>query len=315
MFFNVENFFDIEDDYDTEDDEFLPVGFYRWTQWKFEEKRNGIANVIDSADNGTPPALIGLCEVENRYVLQQLISNTPLSKYGYAILHNDSPDPRGIDVALLYLSEQLEMLDSAFIRADTDTLPKDTRDILYAKGVLGKVDTMHIFVNHWSSKRGGAEATEPYRLQSAKIVRRSVDSILNANPLASVILMGDFNDTYLSKPIIEELRADKYTEQADNNELYNLSYGLAGQGKGTSKYKGKWNLVDMFFCSSSLLSSESLIYCEADSFSIFDADFLLEDDKTYGGKKPRRTLFGPRYNGGVSDHLPVYITIKSRAGL
>ena len=308
MFYNVENFFDTEDDYETEDDEFLPVGFYHWTQTKFEKKRNDIASVIESVGNGKLPSIVGLCEVENRFVLEQLTQHTSLKEHGYAILHNDSPDSRGIDVALLYLPQHFRLMDSAFFRINIE---KRTREILYAKGMLGSIDTLHVFVNHWSSKLGGEKKTEPYRMEAAKTLHAKIDSILQLNPSAGIIAMGDFNDLPDSRPIREGLKAKAMVDSLRHNSIYNLSVLSAAKGEGTSKYKGKWQLVDMLFCSISMLNSTSLLYCNPADFTIYNADFLLEEDKTYGGVKPKRTLAGPRYVGGVSDHLPIFIDIKT----
>lgn len=306
MFYNVENYFDTEDDYETNDDEFLPVGFYHWTQKKFEKKRDDIAKVVEATGN---PAIVGLCEVENRYVLEQLTQHTTLNKHGYAILHKDSPDNRGIDVALLYQVQHFLLIDSAFFKINEK---RKTREILYAKGVLGNVDTLHIFVNHWPSKVGGEEKSEPYRMEAAKTLRRKIDSILSFNPSANIIAMGDFNDLPNSKPIKEGLKAISVVRSPQQNKLYNLATTLAKKGEGTSKYKGKWQLVDMIFCSSTMLNGNNSLSCSAQDFTIFKADFLLNADKTYGGVKPKRTLAGPRYIGGVSDHLPVYVDIKRR---
>ncbi len=303
MFYNVENYFDAEDDYETNDDEFLPVGFYHWTQKKLEKKRNDIARVIDTIGY---PAIVGLCEVENRYVLEQLTQHTPLKKHGYAILHKDSPDTRGIDVALLYQPQHFLPLDSTFFITNDE---RKTREILYAKGILGNIDTLHIFVNHWPSKASGEEETEPYRMNAATALRCKIDSILLANPSANIIAMGDFNDLPNSKPIKEGLKAVSTAASLAQNKLYNLATASAGRDEGSSKYRGKWQLVDMIFCSANMLNSHSKLSCSIANFTIFKPDFLLDTDKTYGGTKPKRTLAGPRYIGGVSDHLPVYIDI------
>ncbi len=306
MFYNVENFFDTENDYETNDDEFLPVGFYHWTQKKFEKKRDDIAKVIDSIG---VPAIVGLCEVENRYVLEQLTQHTSLKKHSYATLHKDSPDSRGIDVALLYIPQHFRLVDSTFFKNNNK---KSTREILYAKGILGNIDTLHIFVNHWPSKINGEEETEPYRMAAAITLRSKIDSILQINPYANIIAMGDFNDLLNSKPIKEGLKVSSTAKSSKQNNLFNLAALAANKGEGSSKYKGSWQLVDMIFCSTNMLDSNNSLNCSMHGFTIFKADFLLNADKTYGGVKPKRTLAGPRYIGGVSDHLPVYIDIKGK---
>ena len=302
MFYNVENFFDTEDDYETDDDEFLPVGFYHWTQAKFEKKRNDIAKVIDTIGY---PALVGLCEVENRFVLEQLSQQTPLKDSSYAILHKDSPDVRGIDVALLYRPTHFRLIDSAFFKIDIE---KRTREILYAKGILGNTDTLHIFVNHWPSKIGGEKETEPYRMAAANVLRCKIDSIYCINPHANIIAMGDFNDLPTSNPIEQLLAADSLRQYP----LYNLAALPAAKNEGTSKYRGQWQLVDMIFCSTGMLDNNSSLFCHPPELTILKADFLLEEDKTYSGSKPKRTLAGPRYIGGTSDHLPIYVDISCK---
>ena len=300
MFWNVENFFDTYDNPSTNDEEFTPMGENRWSWKRFEKKRDDIAKtILLAADSyGEYPAIIGLCEVENRFVLEELAENTPLARVGYSILHKDSPDSRGIDVALLYRKEVFTPLKEEYIACSFPT-----RDILYTKGVINGLDTVHILVNHWPSKRGGENSSSIKRMLVSHTVRHVTDSILATNSNANIILMGDFNDTYTTRPL-ENLEP-----------LVNLS-GWATGGEGTYKYREEWNIIDQFLVSGNLLQREAAegeftrqwIYCKKE-MEIFAPDNLLCPDDTYMGVKLKRTFIGPRYAGGVSDHLPILLKL------
>lgn len=281
---NLENFFDTRDDPATADEAFTPAGEHHWTRRKFEAKRNLIAKTIIASSEcfgGEMPALVGLCEVENRYVLESLANDTPLARLRYRILHRDSPDPRGIDVALLYDPARVRLLDFDFITIREFA----TREILYAKVALP--DTLHVFVNHWPSKYSGAKASEVRRVAVAQALQRRLDSIYAAEPAAAVLLMGDFNDTPAA-PVIQGLCA--------RANLRNLTADIGG----TIKYKGRWEAIDQ------LLASPAAAAIIA-GVEVYKPDFLLEEDKTHMGRKPRRTNIGPRYNAGASDHLPIIV--------
>ena len=298
LFWNVENFFDTFYDEGEEDGTFTPLGTMHWSKKRFIAKRNAIAKTIIGAGEGALPVIIGLAEVEKRYVLSNLISETPLSQIGYSIIHRDSPDRRGIDVALLYRKELFSPLESEFIRINFPDTTATTRDILYTKGVLDRKDTLHIFVNHWPSKFGGAIISEPRRRAASDALKYKCDSILEADTKAKIVAMGDFNDT-----------PDAPTITALNN-LVNVTYELYKKGKGSIKYRGAWELIDQILVSRNLLAqsgaSQTLI---SSGVSIYSPPYLLEKDGTYSGMKPKRTYIGPRYNGGVSDHLPVILKI------
>lgn len=294
---NVENYFDIYDNPDTSDDEFTPLGEKNWNKRRFEHKRNSIAKTIISVKDhyGDYPFLVGLVEVENSYVLKELLTDTPLSKLGYNYLHKDSHDPRGIECGLLYIEEKFAPIEVRNIEVERVYPDKPIRHILYTKGIeKGSGDTLHILVNHWSSKYGGAEKSAPNRNASALRVVRFVDSLSTSQDTPpKVIIMGDFNDTCGSGPM-EILNLSK-------EPLINLSEGLAQEEKGTIKYKGVWELIDHFVVTTPLSQM---------CMDIFSPDFLLEDDTQYLSSKPFRTYSGPRYLGGVSDHLPIILYKK-----
>ncbi len=310
MFYNVENLFDIHNDPEREDDEFTPGGERRWTWFRFREKLANIYRVIVAAGGWQAPEIVGLCEVENRYVLEELTGTTPLSKAGYEIVHRDSRDRRGIDVALLYRSDRFSLIREKFleISSPVDTFLK-TRDIVYVKGVTVCLDTLHLFVNHWPSRWRGRAFTEPARFLAASVLKSAVDSVFATNAEAKIIIMGDFND----EPADASLRVGLGTETdfADThpNRLYNLSAPLKLAGKGTIKFRGRWQLFDQFIVSGTLLMAERGLAARKNSASVFDAGFLLVRDEVYYGYKPFRTYEGYRYTGGYSDHLPVYIDL------
>jgi hypothetical protein len=308
LFYNLENLFDPVRDSTINDTDFLPDGRYAWTWSKLKRKNNAIAKTIVAVGKGNAPALIGVCEVENRWVLKRLVEQTPLAKIGYDIVHRDSPDPRGIDVALLYRTDRFTVLHAAWFKVCYDSGSCRTREILYAKGVLRELDTLHVFVNHWPSKLGGAERSEPRRMRAAETLRTLTDSIFCTNPHANIVVMGDFNDTPESRPMVEGLQA--VSDTACLTCLHNLMLPIALRGEGSLKYRNNWELIDQFFVSGNLLDAAAPIYCAPTDAAIFRAGFLLEPDEKFLGDKVRRTYEAGKYKGGASDHLPIVLPIK-----
>jgi predicted extracellular nuclease len=300
MFWNVENYFDTYDNPSTTDEEFTPTGDNRWGRARFEKKRDDIAKtILLAADQyGDLPALIGLAEVENAFVLQELLEETPLARTQYKYIHKDSPDSRGIDVALLYREELFTPLETKYIGFSFPT-----RDVLYTKGVVNGLDTLHIMVNHWPSKRGNETSSGRKREYVSLKVSHVVDSILLRNPAANIVLMGDFNDTPASSPL------------KNLGQLTNLAKWADG-AEGSYKYRESWSMIDQFLVSENLIREESSIKEKNEAFrpqwiythrnmEIFAPEALFAEDATYMGVKPKRTYSGPRYLGGISDHLPV----------
>lgn len=313
MFYNAENLFDIKDDSLTNDEEYLPTGMRYWTYRKLEQKLSHLYKTILAVGTWQSPAIIGLCEIENRYVLQRLVEDTPLQRLRYQIIHHDSPDKRGIDVALLYRESDFLPLSHEVIHIRfPDNPSKTTRDILYAKGILLQTDTVHLFINHWPSRWGGQQASEPYRNYVADVLRNKIDSLFTSNAQANIIIMGDFNDTPEDPSLRSHLGVKINIEGKEAAQLYNMmeTKDKTSQGIfGTHKYQGQWHVFDQIIVSGALLQEYQKLQVSGKHAHIFNADFLLQEDHTYMGRKPFRTYTGYRYQGGFSDHLPVYIDI------
>jgi hypothetical protein len=312
VFYNVENLFDIHDDPLKNDDEFLPGGSRRWNAKRFYKKLNDISRVLISIGEWSPPAIIGLCEIENRFVLNQLVSQTPLGKLNYKVIHFESPDLRGIDAALLYRPSHFTP-DTFFIIPLL--FPFDpqshTRDILYVKGRPVNDDTLHIFVNHWPSRYGGFLETKPKREIAALSLKQKVDSLMYIHPACRIIIMGDFNDNPNDESLSKHLGAQPWNPDKTGNTLVNLMSPLTLNNRiGTLKYRESWDVFDQFIVSGSLLDDSGNTLIDPPEAFIFDADFLLEKDKRFGGVRPFRTYNGFSYQGGYSDHLPVFINLR-----
>lgn len=308
MFYNVENLFDTYDDPLTRDEEFTPGGAKHWTKDRYFTKLRKIAETIDSVGNGTWPVVVGMAEVENRKVLEDLTGKTVLADAHYGIVHQDSPDARGIDVALLYRKDLIKILETSFLSLP---FPEDTtirtRDVLYAKGVL-KTDTLYFFVCHFPSMIGGEKQSEWRRERAASVVRQKVDSLFRVNPAAGIMIMGDLNGK-ANTPAQKVLGTRSSDKRIRTGELYNTGYYLLKKPYGSYRYKGNWQTIDHIIVSGSLLNGKN--GCVADKrVTVYSAPFLLEEDKTYFGFKPWPTYRGPRYAGGVSDHLPIYVNLQ-----
>jgi exonuclease III len=255
--------------------------------------------------------VIGFCEIENRFVLNKLIYETPLKSFDYEIIHADSPDRRGIDVAFLYRQSRFEPLYYYPIPIHFPDNPgSKTRDILYVKGILNKADTVHFFVNHWPSRYGGYEDSKPRRLFVASVLRNIVDSILSVNHHPNIIIMGDFNDEPWDESIRDVLKAKTDTTSLNADEMIALM-GLFKKNMsiGTNKFQAEWSVIDQFIVSGNLLSGGSSLRVSNQGAKIYDKSFLLEKDETHLGMKLNRTFVGPVYHGGFSDHLPVYLDL------
>ncbi|MCI5084032.1 MAG: endonuclease/exonuclease/phosphatase family protein [Saprospiraceae bacterium] len=305
--YNVENLFDLQNDPNHNDDDFLPTGRQQWTQERYDKKLAQIAKVIDSMGL---PDFIGLQEVENKKVLDDLCEKTSLKKAGYAPIIIESNDYRGIDVALLYKT-------AVFKPTNTDTIqisfperivkqPYTTRNILYVEGLINNSEKLHFFVNHWPSRSGGLEKSEPKRLYVAAQLRKRMNDLLNQDPNANMIIMGDFNDEPDNNSIRTILGVLENANPPIPGFLYDCFGALNQQNKGSYNYRGNWNMLDHIIVSAALYDREDGVYIQ--NPTIFRKDWMMYQDRKFGAK-PNRTYGGPNYYGGFSDHLPVYLEL------
>lgn len=311
VFYNVENLFDIENDSITNDDEFLPKGEKYWSNRRYWEKLNHISKTIVAIGGWNPPEIIGLCEIENRKVLADLTQKSPMAKLGYRIIHKESPDRRGIDVAMLYLKDKFSPLKykpiPVYFPFDKNST---TRDILYVCGTTKNKDTLHVFINHWPSRWGGQLESERKRMQAATVLRNEIDSLFREKPKAKIVILGDFNDYPENKSMTDILKANKIINQINDTYLYNLSaYIQENRNQGSHKYQGKWGILDQIIVSGAILNAEKGLSTTKENAFIFNADFLLTDDENFTGRQTFRTYIGYKYIGGYSDHLPVFLDL------
>ncbi len=314
MFYNVENCFDCFDDSLKMDNDFLPNGVRHWTWDKYQEKIRKISKVILAAGSWEFPDIIGLCEIENRFVADGIFKFGPLRKVGYKFIHRESPDRRGIDVLLAYQPDVFQPVDTSFIQVIYEGEQKSTtREILYVKAKLDTNDSLHVFVNHWSSRWGGQLESEHKRISAAKLVRQKTDSILRQSPQANILIMGDFNDYPHNTSLLKILKANPVEAEIHNGNLYNLASNFVRKtGMGSYKYQGRWGMLDQFIVSGNLLNKTAGLYCDKDGMSVFAPDFLLEKDLTYFGLRTYRTFLGYRHHGGFSDHLPIILDFRKK---
>ncbi|UJH68953.1 endonuclease/exonuclease/phosphatase family protein [Allomuricauda sp. SCSIO 65647] len=303
-FYNLENFFDTVNDPYTLDDDFTPAGFKKWTPQRFKKKAKKLARAIAKIgveETQKPPVLIGIAEVENKNVIEYLLAQKPLSEIAYDYVHFDSPDERGIDTALLYHKDHFEVLQAEMIPLIIDNLNGDrdlTRDILYVKGQL-HAEEVHIFVNHWPSRRDGAEETQYKRIKAAEEIMGKMKKI--ADKEANLIVMGDFNDDPNAKSIEMLMKTGKFI---------NPWRKLLSPVSGSANYKGVWSLFDQILLSHSFLNHEPNTH-SFQKAAIFSPRLLKEWKGSYKGN-PFRTFAGKKYLGGYSDHFPVYVILKEQ---
>ncbi len=303
-FYNVENLMDTLDNSTTADDEFTPQGANKWTAQRYDTKLKHLAKVVAAMDC---PAVLGLTEIENGQVVKDLLAQKTISKGNYDFVHYDSPDRRGIDVALAYNRAVVKIIESEKIDIHfPEGVTKEaetTRDILHVKATIGG-NSIHFFVNHWSSRRGGAEVSEPKRLYAASVLRKTIDAIQKLDTNAKIVVLGDFNDEPSDKSVVEVLKATAPVVEPYTDRLYDLMSPFQSDKKGSYYYKGQWDMIDNIVVSGSVLSSKSTVYCQ--NATIFKDNFMLYTDKS-GVASPSRTYGGTHYFGGYSDHLPVFV--------
>ncbi|MCC4921851.1 endonuclease/exonuclease/phosphatase family protein [Flavobacterium chungbukense] len=327
-FYNLENLYDTVDDAFTNDDEWTPNGSQHWTTEKYEQKLKNLARVISeigTPENSNAPVLLGCAEVENRVVLEDLIKEPKLQQFDFGIIHFDSPDKRGIDVALLYQKKyfrptsfsnipliiykknipkaevQSEILDDEIEIKKENKNRVFTRDQLLVSGFLEN-EEIHIIVNHWPSRSGGEKATTLFREAAGKLNRKIIDSLQQINPKAKVMTMGDFNDGPLNNSIKIALGTEGRKNEVLEFGVFNPFEEMANNGMGTIAFRDSWNIFDQIMMTKSFLESDfsNFSFWKA---GIFKAPYLIETSGQYKGYPLRNTLA----KAGFSDHFPVYV--------
>jgi predicted extracellular nuclease len=309
-FYNVENLYDTEKDPFADDSEFLPNGAYQWTQERYQNKLKNLSFAISEIEKEQGGVVVlGVCEVENEIVMNDLVAQEFLKPYNYKVAHHDGPDYRGVDVAFIYQGERFEFISQ---KAHTLTIPNNprfrTRDQLLLVGVLDKTDTLYLIANHWPSKRGGEARSNPLRMAAAKLTKSIVDSILNINKNAKVIIMGDLNDNPNAKSITVGLNAKGKTKEVTKYDVFNPMWKMYQDGIGSYAYRDSWDMIDQILVSYALLNPKPNTY-KYISAHVFSPNFLKTKTGPYQGY-PFRSYGGGNYQGGYSDHFPVYIVLK-----
>jgi hypothetical protein len=314
-FYNLENLFDTINTPGIDDFEFTPDGPNRWNSPKYWEKLNNLARVISEIGTDyTPhgPAILGVCEIENETVLEDLAKQKAIASRNYKVVHHYGPDRRGVDVALMYQPEYFKVTNSISYRL---TIPgRDnffTRDQLMVSGELHG-ELIHVIVNHWPSRSGGESKSRPLRNAAADLSRYIIDSLQRIDPNAKIILMGDLNDNPDNASVIKHLRArPEIKKMKDDSDLYNPFYSLYKKGIGTLAWRDTWSLFDMIIVSKPLVETDYSSY-RFYRAHVFNKKFLQQESGRFKGY-PFRTYAGGQYLGGFSDHFPTYvILVKER---
>lgn len=303
-FYNLENLFDTKNDPYSLDDDFTPTGFKKWKEKRYRSKLGKLGRAISSIgeqEGSYPPVLLGIAEVENGQVIQKLLGGKHLKNIPYDFVHFDSPDERGIDTALIYNKDHFKVIKSetlALIIENENGERDFTRDILYVNGSLNG-EEIHVFVNHWPSRRDGADETKHKRIKAAETILEKLNSLNHDSASINVLVMGDFNDDPNSESIQKLM---------NSNLFINPMQKLLSPVSGSANYKGKWSLFDQIILSHSFLNHEK----DTHSFkkaAVYAPQFLKEWKGKYKGN-PFRTFAGKKYIGGYSDHFPVYIIMR-----
>ncbi|RCW30354.1 endonuclease/exonuclease/phosphatase family protein [Marinilabilia salmonicolor] len=314
-FYNLENLFDTIDAPDVRDEEFTPGSEKQWDANRYERKLQNMAAVISgigAAEGVDAPAVMGLCEMENRGVLEDLVVTDRLKAFNYEIIHKDSPDKRGIDVALIFRPDFFKPESYRAVPLFIEDEVGErlfTRDQLVVTGTLDG-DRLHFIVNHWPSRYGGKERSIPLRNAAAELTRSLVDSIKGVEPDARVIVMGDLNDDPVDVSVKKYLRAGVTSQDVKSDSLFNATAPLFFQGRGTLCYRDFWNLFDQIIVTPNLTLEKSGRHHIVKT-DIFDKQFVRQQEGDYSGY-PYRTFVGNWYHGGFSDHFASYIVLEKK---
>jgi endonuclease/exonuclease/phosphatase family metal-dependent hydrolase len=310
-FYNCENFYDTQDDPEISDEEYLPSSAKHYTPELYQDKVTHLAKVIGDMGKDISPdgiALLGVAEVENKHVLEDLVQHPTLARQHYSIVHYNSPDKRGVDVGLLYNPKYFKVLSSRPIELkliNDDGSRRYTRDVLYVAGVFDG-DTIHVLVNHWPSRVGGEKASQPGRAAAAMISKTIVDSLMAINPFTKVVIMGDLNDDPVSPSVTEVLQAKGKKDKVKAGGLYNTMYDFYKAGIGTLAHDDAWSLFDQIIISYGWLHPHGKQY-QFYKARVFNENYLIQTSGSFKGY-PLRTFVGDTYMGGYSDHFPTYVS-------
>ena len=314
VFYNLENLFDIYNDPETHDDEFTPQGVKQWNQTRYEKKLWNMERVLFdiAAQQKEYPIVIGVSEIENRNVLEDLISQPRLKGANYRICHYDSPDARGVDVAFLYRADVFKLEGSDNIKLHVEGLPNfRTRDLVVMWGTIEN-EPFYFLVSHWPSRLGGKEASQFKRDACATQIREIKDSLLRENPATKVIVMGDFNDDATDASLVEVMGAKGDVKELEPGDFFNPYNAMLRAGLGTLAYQDEWNLFDNICVTENLVNAEKgkLRIIKGKKFygNIFTRPYMLQLEGQYKNY-PLRTFVSNNFQDGYSDHFPVFIYI------
>jgi len=313
-FYNLENLFDVENDPDKLDER-SPIMEMDSTERPeiYKKKIANMAKVISKIGTdfaGMPPAILGVCEIENEDVLLDLVNHSRLRSYNYGVVHHESPDERSIDTGLLYQKTQFIPTNSVahevkiFYGVDKSK-QNHTRDVLVVSGKLRGED-FHFIVNHWPSRSGGQKRSESGRVAAAKVTKKAIDSLQTIDPYAKIMVMGDFNDGPYNKSIAEVIGAKFNKDEVGLKELYNPYEEIRKKGGGTIAYRGSWDIFDQIFFTEPLIDDEDFSELRYFKSGIFAPTFLQNPKGRWKGY-PFRSFSGGGFSGGYSDHFPVFV--------
>ena len=316
VFYNFENLFDTINDPGVSDEEFTPEGPKKWNTVKYEKKLANLDRVLFdiASEDRDFPIVIGVSEIENRSVMEDVIAQPKLAHGNYRIVHFDSPDARGVDVAFFYRPDVFKLEGSKAHRFVMPGMPDfKTRDFVTMWGTI-EGEPFFFVVNHWPSRLGGKEASSPKREEAARQVKHIIDSVMAANPATKAVVMGDLNDDATDRSVVEGLCAKGKIKDVKPGEMFNPFIALLKAGYGTLAYRDEWNLFDNIVVSENLATGSTgqlkILPVKESKFygGIFRRPYMLQKDGQYKGY-PLRTFVGNDFQGGFSDHFPVYIYI------
>lgn len=308
-FYNQENLFDTIDDPAKNDNEFLPGSKKQWNTERYFSKINNMSKVIASMNEDNAPDVIGMCEVENAKVLFDLTGNKQLAKAKYRLVHFEGPDERSIDNGLLFKQGLFKLVESKSFAVSSDEFPTlKTRDILFVRLEAKNKAQIVFMVNHFPSRIGGEEASEPKRFLAARTLRHIVDSLYQRNAAENIVIMGDFNDEPTNRSMDSVLRAKASEYDLNNGNLFNAMYEMKQNNEGSHYYRGHFSMLDQIILSSSMTNCTGKVCFQKGSATVYKQPWMLEAEGKYKGS-PLRTFVGDKYMNGFSDHLPVYIIV------